>query len=97
MSDSAKENSQAARVLFEISSWLDGLTWDSDSGENEAANYAEDLRQVALWADLAAQRVPETPSTGEMICSCGTIMICPDIGCDKHKLSALPSAETPEK
>lgn len=45
---------------------------------------------------------PAEPQTPEpVICSCGTVMVCPDIGCDKHKppvsSSARPDRQTEDK
>jgi hypothetical protein len=36
-------------------------------------------------AEPAAAAIVFTRESDEMICRCGSVMVCPDIGCDLHK------------
>ena len=63
--------------------------------------YADDVltpqKFGALIAAARAERADAIAHGAEPkhICSCGTTMVCPDIGCDLHKLPE-PSAVEPE-
>jgi hypothetical protein len=61
-------------------------------GENGDAEVME--MDAALIALIAAVRAESSP---DHICSCGTTMVCPDLGCGRHKSPAPGAVETPRE